>query len=276
VTSFRDQIGSSRRNGQPLLAFNIVDLPSALGVLDAARSAVRPVILQVSARTVRFYGTDVVAASLKSAVRAAGVCGFVHLDHCQDDDLIGASLEAGFDGVMVDGSHLPFEANVAWTRRWVEQARATDAVVEGEVTPIVGAEDGIMGADAAAPPEPQEYETFSVGTGVDFLGADIGTAHGLYAVAPTIHFDFLAAVVRPDLPGFVVHGASGLDEGRLRRLARLGVAKLNFSTDLKTAWFRGITDSTPAGLAEPLKALEGARAAVAAMAKAKWHCMEDA
>ncbi len=200
----------------------------------------------------------------------------MHLDHCSDDQILAAALDAGFDGVMADGSHLSFEQNVSWTREWAVRAHALGAAIEGELGSIKGVEEGHTGGDGSGTPTPETYMTFARETAVDLLGAEIGTAHGIYTQDPAIRFDLLEALADREAPGFVVHGGSGLPQPVVRRLIAHRVAKLNYSTDLKIAWAGGIKPSiVGAGVPEPVTALRAARSAVAEMALERWrHCGE--
>jgi ketose-bisphosphate aldolase len=268
--SFRDTVRRSRHEGAAILAFNIVDPASLQGVLAAADSLRRPVVTQFSTRTVEFYGAAALRA-LVSATAGDRRC-FLHLDHCSDSRVLEAAIGAGFDGIMADGSHLPFEENVRWTSGWVARAHARGVLVEAELGTIAGFEEGAIGVTSGGTPDPQQYTEFSRQTGVDLLGADIGTAHGVYDHPPSIRFDLLEVLAREELPGFVVHGCSGLDARTLRTLVAHRVVKMNFSTDLKVAWAAGLErELTARRSPEPLAALAGARSKVTEMALEKWR-----
>lgn len=267
MSPFRSIVRAARRNASPLPAFNIVDASSLQGVIRAAGAVNVPVIAQFSARTVQFYGARVVRDLVSGT--AVDVECFLHLDHCSDDAVLGAAMDAGFDGVMADGSHLPFEDNVRWTRGWAERGHARDVLVEGELGVIVGAEEGMAGGEGGETPDVESYLEFARQTGVDLLGADIGTAHGHYDAPPDIRYELLEGLAPRDAPGFVVHGGSGLSAETLQRLAGLRAVKFNFSTALKEAWVRGVSKglSNESRAGEPLAVLASARAAVAAMAE---------
>jgi tagatose 1,6-diphosphate aldolase GatY/KbaY len=269
LTTFSSEVRRAKLEGFPLLAFNIVDLASAAGVLRAAALQREAVILQLSARTVTHYGAAYVPTVLRPLIEKHQVTAFIHLDHCKDDQVIAGCISAGFDGVMADGSEKPFEENIAWTRRWAETAHRSGVAIEGEVTSIAGAEDGFTGS-LVDRSDPAQYSDFAIQTGVDLLGADIGTAHGHYSATPEIDFAFINAVNSRDLPGMVIHGASGLADSALRRLSTSGIAKINFSTDLKATWCAAVTGAIKQ-VEEPLAALRAAEEAVISMAANKWH-----
>ncbi len=269
---FRDAVVDARVRRQPLLAFNVVDASSLQGVIDAAARAQCAVIAQVSARTVRAYGA-VALRSLVTALRPAGPgqC-FLHLDHCDDDAVLQAAVDARFDGIMIDASASPYQQNLERTASWARLGHAAGMVVEGELGQIVGAEDGVAGAEAASALDPGACLAFAREAGVDLLGVDIGTAHGLYREKPRIRFELVEAVALSLSGGMVIHGGTGLDDQTLQRLASLGVAKINISTDLKLTWAGAVQaclESRAGKVPEPLAALESARRAVAEMAFTK-------
>lgn len=268
---FAEAVRSARASNVPLLGFNFVDLASAEGILDAAARSRRPVILQASARTVEFYGARTLRGALSAVAANRAVPAFLHLDHCSRDDLLAEALEAGFDGVMADGSHLPRDENVRWTTDWARRAHERGAVAEGEVTAIrgTGTEEGQSGGYARTTTSHSAFREFAQATGVDLLGADVGTAHGLYVEEPVIDYAFVARV-RDAAAGFVVHGGSGLPSRALGRLAAAGVAKINFSTEVKLAWAGPMARLEADREPEPVGALRRAREAVAALAETKW------
>jgi ketose-bisphosphate aldolase len=272
TVEFRDAVADARQRRRPLLAFNIVDVSSLQGIVEAAARAHRPVIAQVSARTVRAYGAGTLRALVTSLRPAVPVRCYLHLDHCTDAQVLEAAIDARFDGMMIDASALDYRENLETTAGWARRGHAAGLVVEGELGQIVGAEDGMAGAVASGVQTAEACLTFAQETGVDLLGVDIGTAHGVYREAPRIRFDLVEAVAPALEGGMVVHGGTGLDDATLQRLASLAVAKINISTDLKLTWagaVRGCLERPDSRVPEPLAALEAARRAVAEMAFAK-------
>jgi ketose-bisphosphate aldolase len=268
---FRSQISAARATRRPLLAFNAVDLASLAGILDAARRTGRPVIVQWSARTVALYTAHSISAAFRAVLQDRDVNAYLHLDHCADEGILAAALAAGFDGIMADGSHRSFEDNLAWTHGWAARAHDEGAVIEGELGAIHGAEDGFAGAERNAAPDAESYLTFARESGVDLLGADIGTAHGVYAREPIIDFGLLEALANREAPGFVVHGCSGLSESVLGKLVAARAVKLNYSTDLKAAWAGAVAAAVNGTPTEPVAGLRSARDAIAAMAMERWR-----
>jgi fructose-bisphosphate aldolase class II len=223
----------------------------------------------------------------------------LHLDHGDSYDLCVSCVENGFSSVMIDGSHLPYEENVALTRKVVDYAHPFDVSVEGELGVLAGIEDDVS-AERSHYTRPQEVEDFTKRTGVDSLAISIGTSHGAYKfkVKPgeqpsPLRFDILEEVEKR-LPGFsiVLHGASsvmpeyieminrygghmegavGVSEDQLRRAARSAVCKINIDSDGRlamTAAIRKVLGEKP-GEFDPRKYLGPAREELVRLIKHK-------
>lgn len=255
---------------RPVPAFNVVDLAMARGAARAAAASGRPAILQLSARVVEYYGAETVVAVVRAAAAAFDASVFIHLDHCSDGDTIAAAIAAGFDGVMADGSHMEAEVNAEFTRKWAVRARESGVLVEGALGFGADEEDGVLIGRDAGRTSVEQLRSFAEFTGVNLLGTDIGTRHGLYETAPVIDLALVAEFVRAVPAGFVVHGGSGLDRTVLGDLARHGAAKVNFSTDLKYAWAaaarRAVGESTAP---DPLRAVREIERAISEVCSEK-------
>ena len=158
--------------------------------------------------------------------------------------MIVKAVEAGFDSVMIDGSKLPFEENIALTKKVVDFAHARDVAVEGELGNIGGADKLETGGDSSLFTVPAQAREFAERTGVDTLAVSVGTAHGVYPTAnPHIDFERLAEIrdLIPATP-LVLHGGSGLPIETVQRSIRMdgkgGIAKLNIATDLELIFQR--------------------------------------
>jgi fructose-bisphosphate aldolase class II len=223
----------------------------------------------------------------------------LHLDHGNSFELCQACIESGFSSVMIDGSHLPFDDNIAITRRVVDFAHDFDVTVEGELGVLAGIEDEVV-AERSHFTQPEEVEAFVGQTGVDSLAISIGTSHGAFKfkvkpgeAPPPLRFDILEEIEKR-VPGFpiVLHGASsvmpeyvaminryggqmddavGISEDQLRRATRSAVCKINIDSDGRlamTAAIRKILAENP-GEFDPRKYLGPAREALVAMVKYK-------
>jgi tagatose 1,6-diphosphate aldolase GatY/KbaY len=240
------------------------------GAIRAAAAAGVHCIIQFSARTVRHYGARTLANAVRGLADRWNAPVYVHLDHCADEAILADAVGGGFDGIMVDGSHLEIEQNVLLTRRWVVRAHDAGLVVEAELGAIGGVEDDVVAGPEDSRLEAEQVLEFADRTGVDLVGTNIGTAHGLYDAPPSIDFPLVERMILGLSAGLVVHGGSGLSEETLNRFARLGVAKVNFSTDLKIAWAAAVRAALETGDApEPLACSRSAEDSVLEICTAK-------
>jgi ketose-bisphosphate aldolase len=169
-----------------------------------------------------------------------------HLDHASDPDFIGRALDAGCRSVMYDGSALPLEENRENAARVVARAAATGASVEAEIG-IIGGKEEEVDAGAVSFPTPAQAREFAASTGIDLLAPAIGTVHGPYPGSPRIRWDLARELAQASPVPVVLHGATGLDDDTLRRLADLGYAKVNFATGVRAAFVEGIRQHLEAG-----------------------------
>lgn len=223
-------------------AFNTVDDITMDGVIKAAEQSRSPLIVQVSVKTVKFWGVDVVRSMFVNMASRVSVPVTLHLDHCPDPDFAKVCLEAGWNSVLFDGSGLSFEDNFRTTREIVAFAKQFGASVEGEVVGVMGVEDGV-GSDVAGELLPIEQElAFINETGIYCYAPPIGTAHGFYKAEPTIRYDRMQQLVEATKMPMVLHGGTGLTTEVYERLISLGAAKVNISTALKKTYADGFRD----------------------------------
>ena len=180
------------------------------------------------------------AAAAVAAAREASVPVGVHLDHSTDQQEIRACLGLGYTSVMVDGSHLPFEENVALTRTVVAEAHAAGAWVEAELGGVAGDEDASSGAAAGELTDPEQAAEFAERTGVDALAAAVGTVHGFTTAPVQVDLDRVRAISTLTGIPFVLHGASGLSDAVLAAMVAAGVAKVNINAELRRAYFAAL------------------------------------
>ena len=263
------------KNGYAIGAFNVNNMEIVQGITEACKEEKAPVILQVS-KGARAYANHTYLVKLVEAavIECPDIPIVLHLDHGPDFETCKACIDGGFTSVMIDGSHLPFEENIALTRKVVEYAHAhvPYVTVEGELGTLAGIEDDVKvehGNESYTKPE--QVIEFVEKTGVDSLAIAIGTSHGAYKfkpeqctrneqgilVPPELRFDILEEVSKK-LPGFpiVLHGSSsvpqeyvkminenggkmpdaiGVPEDQLRHAAQLSVCKINIDSDLRLA-----------------------------------------
>ena len=248
--------------GYAVGAFNVNNMEIIQGIVAAGKKLNAPLILQVS-KGARAYANHLYLVKLvEAAVEESGLPIALHLDHGPDFETCKACIDGGFTSVRIDGSSLPYEENVALTKKVVDYAHAHGVVVEGELGQLAGVEDEVnVNAEDASYTNPDQVEDFVKRTGVDSLAIAIGTSHGAYKFKPgqkpQLRFDILEEVSKR-LPGFpiVLHGASsvipefveeinkyggsmpdaiGIPEDMLRQAATMAVCKINIDSDLRLA-----------------------------------------
>ena len=277
--------------GYAIGAFNVNNMEIIQGIVGAAKKLNAPVILQCSKGARDYAGLGYVVKMVEAACEDTDVPIALHLDHGPDFETCKQCIDGGFTSVMIDGSSLPYEENIALTRKVVEYAHAHGCVVEGELGTLAGVEDDVVVEEGnESYTKPEQVEDFVKRTGVDSLAIAIGTSHGAYKFKPgqkpQLRFDILEEVSER-LPGFpiVLHGASsvmpeyvkminefggsmpdaiGIPEDMLRKAASMAVCKINVDSDLRLA----LTASIRKHLAEnpthfdPRQYLKPARAAI--------------
>lgn len=250
-------------------AFNAVDDITMDGLIKAAEESRSPLIIQISVKTVHFWGVDVIKDMFTDMARRVSVPVTLHLDHCPDPEVARQCLEAGWNSVLFDGSKLSYEENFRQTAEIVKMAAQTGACVEGELVAVAGVEDGV-GSDEEGELLPIEDEiAFIRETGIYCYAPPIGTAHGFYKAAPSIRYERLQQLVEATQMPMVLHGGSGLSNEVFQRLISLGAAKVNISTDLKKTYadgFRTYLEEKPTEY-NPLKLIGAVRDDVKRMAQ---------
>jgi tagatose 1,6-diphosphate aldolase GatY/KbaY len=208
-----------------------------LGIVRGAARVKCPVIVQTSTSTVRHNGWDLLHAIVRETARQQTVPVVLHLDHCTDIEFAFQAIRSGWTSVMFDGSRLPLEENIVSTRRVVEFAREHGVTVEAELGHIGGVEDGLAAGGHYCPVPVDDVVEFVERTQVDALALGIGNAHGIYTSPnPELDLELLERAARRVPTPLVLHGASGLPDETVRSCVRLGVSKVNYSTDLKLAY----------------------------------------
>ena len=262
LVTTKEMFKKAYEGGYAIGAFNVNNMEIVQGITRAAKKLNAPVILQCSAGARKYASHGYLVAMVKAAAEETGLPIALHLDHGPNFEPCKDCIDGGFTSVMIDGSSLPFEENIAVTKKVVEYAHAHGVVVEGELGTLAGVEDDVqVDADDAFYTSPEEAYEFVKATGVDSLAIAIGTSHGAYKFKPgqnpELRFDILNEVSEK-LPGFpiVLHGASsvnqdhikiinefggqmpdaiGIPEDMLRKASSLAVCKINVDSDIRIA-----------------------------------------
>ncbi len=258
-------LAAARQAGYAVGAFNPVDYLSTKAIIDAATEQDAPVIVQMSAKTVRYWGLETLAEWVKSLADRTPVPITLHLDHGKDLDMIEACMDHGWTSVMIDASDKPYEINVSLTRRVYEQAELRGIGIEAELGAIGGVEEDISVDEEDAHLVNVEQaiafcETFDLAV----FAPAIGTAHGIYKGEPRIAFDRLEELGRKVSTPFALHGGTGLSDEIIQRCIRLGCSKVNISTNLKHTFIDSFCDyhREKPGDYEPLRLIEAQYQAV--------------
>ncbi len=261
IVTSTEMFKKAYEGGYAIGAFNVNNMEIIQGITEGAKMENAPVILQVSAGARKYAKHAYLMKMIEAAVQDTDLPIVVHLDHGPDFETCKSCIDGGFSSVMIDGSHLPFEENIAQTKRVVEYAHDHGVVVEAELGRLAGVEDDVkVSAEDSSYTQPDEVEEFVTRTGCDSLAIAIGTSHGAYKFKgePKLRFDILEEVGHR-LPGFpiVLHGASsvipeyvdminefggqmpgaqGVPEDMLRKAASMAVCKINIDSDLRLAF----------------------------------------
>lgn len=218
-------------------AYVTVSYDSALAAIEAGSELNVPVIFITGTDCCDLMGGF--EGTVETVQRAAAntlVPIALHLDHCRTYEECVQAINAGYSSVMIDGSSLPFEENIALTRKVVEYAHPLGITVEGELGKLVGEEGNlVVKGPEGAQTDPEEARVFVEKTGVDCLAVSIGTQHGAYTAAPKLNIERLKAIKKlVDLP-IVLHGGSGTPIDQVHESIRNGIRKINVATDVLTA-----------------------------------------
>jgi fructose-bisphosphate aldolase, class II len=280
LVSTKEMFKKAYEGGYAIGAFNVNNMEIIQAIVEAANELKSPVILQVSSGARKYANPTYLTKLVEAAVLESDIPIALHLDHGDTFELCKQCIDSGFTSVMIDGSHLSYEENVALTRQVVEYAHAHGVTVEGELGQLAGVEDDINVSDEDAHyTNPDQVEDFVKRTGVDSLAIAIGTSHGAFKFKPgqdpKLRFDILEEIQRrlPQFP-IVLHGASsvsqeyvkiindnggkladaiGIPEDMLRQAAKSAVCKINIDSDLRLAMTAGIREvfNAKPGLFDP-------------------------
>ncbi len=245
LVTTKELLLNAQKGGYAVCAFNIENMEMAQGILDAAQLYHAPVIIQTTPGSVRYGGLSLFRGIVSALAEKAEIPAALHLDHGDSTDLAQQALQAGYTSVMYDGSKLDLEENMANTRQVVRFAAPLGIPVEAELGSVPGKEDDHV-SHSCQLTDPQTALRFVEETGIFSLAVAIGTAHGLYRETPHLDIDRLKEIrKRVSLP-LVLHGASGLSGQQIQACIKEGICKVNFATDLRSAYTRGVRETLAA------------------------------
>jgi len=282
LVNTREMFKRAVKGGYAIPAFNFSNLEQLQAIITASSELRSPVILQISKGARKYANPILLRYMAQGAVEFAKSLGcnhpeiVLHLDHGDSFELCKDCVDLGFSSVMIDGSALPYEENIALTKKVVDYAHQYDVTVEAELGVLAGVEDEVS-AEESHYTRPEEVIDFSQRSGCDSLAISIGTSHGAYKfkpeqctrdpktgrlVPPPLAFDILHEIEKK-LPGFpiVLHGSSsvpqeyvdiinangghlpdavGIPEDQLREASKSAVCKINIDSDSRLAFTAGV------------------------------------
>lgn len=254
LMNMKNLLAVANKNNFAVPAFNISDYAMLNGIMEAAGEKKSPVIIAIHPDELSHIGVEAVTAMTQKAHKAAvPVC--IHLDHGASFEQAVTAIRNGFTSVMIDGSSLPFDENIALCRQVVRAAHTVDVSVEGELGTIGSTDvEAEAGTNEIIYTNPDDAVKFVEATGVDALAIAIGTSHGIYpeGMKPQLRLDLLREIKRKISIPLVLHGGSNNSDQEIGESVTLGINKINISSDIKVAYYdtmRGVL--ADAGLREP-------------------------
>ena len=249
-------------------AFNFYNLDILFAALEAAEEENAPVILEIYHVYYPFLHKKVIADAVLEALRSASVHCYLHLDHATDPAVILDAMDAGFQSVMIDASLKSLDENIAITKSVVAEAKRRGVFTEAEIGHVPPAAE-ISDPCRLRLAEADECRRLVQETQVDSLAAAVGTAHGVYRMAPKIDFQRIRGIAGVVNVPLVLHGGSGTPDEAIRTAVSCGITKVNVGTELKHAWSKAMRAGLDAGELEPRILSAGAREAVKEVARQK-------
>lgn len=229
------------REGYAVGAFNVENMEMVMAVIKACEELNAPAILQTTPSTVKYAGLDMYYANVAAAANRAKVPIALHLDHGNSFELAMQALRVGYTSIMIDGSKLEIDENIALSKRVADACRPSNIPVEAELGKVGGKEDD-MSCDDPGYTDPDDAVRFVKETGVTSLAVAIGTAHGIYKGEPKLDVERLSEIRKVVSIPLVLHGASGVPDEAVKDCIRRGISKVNFATELRIAFSNGIKE----------------------------------
>ncbi len=242
IVHIKNLATKARRGKYGLGAFNTQNLEITLGIVRGAEVLRAPAVVQVSEATIDYAGLETITDIIKTVAKRIALRAPIalHLDHGKKIQSIVECIETGFSSVMMDASHLPFNENVALTKKAVQYAHKRGVWAQGEIGRLKGVEDTIKVAGREAfMTHPDEAAEFVKKTGVDTLAISIGNVHGIMKIrqgVPKLDLQRLKAISDKIKVPLVLHGASGIPSGQIEKAVKLGISIINIDTELRLAF----------------------------------------
>ncbi len=236
LTNLKTILDVAYANKYAVGSFNGYNSETFRGIIEAGKETKTPIILAFGAKYLTNFSLESAAALTKSLAEDLDIPVCLHLDHCSDMDVVFRAIKAGFGSVMYDGSMLPYEQNLANTKKVCEVAHACGVSVEAELGSLAAGDKSHEGSadDKEVYTDPKLAKEFVEFTKVDALAVSVGTVHGLYKGKPNIRFDILEEINKEVGIPLVMHGGSGIPEEDILKSIANGISKINVNTEIAT------------------------------------------
>ncbi len=244
LVTTKKMLSKANKENYAVGAFNFTNMETFQAIISAASELKSPVIVQTSEGTIKYMGLEYISAMVQSAAKKEKIPIALHLDHGGSVDMVKDCIKAGYTSLMIDGSAMKFEENVAITKKVIALAKKAKVPVEAELGKLGVISDFIMStADASMfLTNPKEAARFVKETNVDFLAIAIGTAHGPFKKEPKLDFERMIEIKELLKMPLVMHGASGVPDRDVKRAVECGINKININTDIRQEFSRAIKD----------------------------------
>jgi ketose-bisphosphate aldolase len=249
----RELLECAQKEGYAIGAFNAANLETLKAIAGAAGKLKAPVIAESSQGETEFIEARNLVAVVRNLSQEFGVPMLINLDHSPSVEAAEKGIAAGYDLIHINASKLPYEENVAATKKVAEEVHAKNLLVEAELTPIAGTSaphPGEKAEDVVAKEQltdPDQAEDFVKRTGIDTLAVSIGNVHGVYASEKHLDLDLLAKLRARLSCFFSLHGGSTISEEQVRNAIRIGkIVKVNVNTELRMAYRKTLEETLKA------------------------------
>jgi len=263
----KDYFRKAQKEHWAIGQFNFSTIEQLRAILAAAEKLKSPVILGTSEGESKFLGLRESIALVEISKTKWQVPAFLNLDHGKDLNQLKKAIDFGYPAVHFDGSKLPLEKNIKYTKKIVDYAHKRGVLVEGELGYIAG--ESILHKETAKIKKEdltslEQVSQFVKKTKVDSLAIAIGNIHGIYVKMPKLDFERLKEISKKTNAYLVLHGASGVAKGEIKEAIKCGIVKININTELRQAWrkFLEKTLKTKSKQVKPYKILPQVEGAV--------------
>ncbi len=240
LVNLKDILALTEKEAYAIPAFNVYNMETVMGVIEAAEALRAPVILQNYSRLFTNGESYYAAPMILAAAQKASVPVCFHLDHGAGYPEVAKALRYGCTGIMIDASAFELEKNIEITKKVCDICAPMNIQVEGELGHVGSVNDASM----AEYTKVDEAVQFVEETGVAALAVMVGTAHGRYKQAPKLDIDRIRDIKKATGIPLVLHGGSGVPDEQIRASIEAGIRKVNFGTDLCFAFLDKVFETS--------------------------------